>query len=160
MAKRCEEITFHLPPDHAFAEFAQQYGIAWEIEYPRHSDGMMRILNQATLFEKIASVLTDRLAARPAAWLPDALSLDTDLGVTTLEFGGGKVSVGEEWGSVARVSLSQDKLMQLLMGYRSARDLLNAPGVVLAGAVRSEVLPLLDVLFPKGVPFVWTPDYF
>ncbi len=160
VTKRCEAITLHLPPDHAFSEFAQQFGITWEIEYPRYSDGMMRVLNQVSLFQKIAPVLTDRLAARPVAWLPDALSLDTDLGVTTLTFEDGVVSVGEERGSVARVSLSQDKLMQLLMGYRSARDLLNTPDVVVASAVGTGVLPLLDVLFPKGVPFVWTPDYF
>jgi predicted acetyltransferase len=161
--KRCEEITFYLPPGHAFAEFAQRFGITWQITYPRHSDGMMRILNQPPLFEKLLPVLNGRLAARPGVTLPDALALETELGVTTLAFEGERVGLGHAAEAEVRLSLSQDKLMQLAMGYRSARDLLSAEDVRVSGAVSSgkeTLLPVLEVLFPKGLPFVWTADHF
>jgi predicted acetyltransferase len=157
--KRCSEITFHLPPDHAFAEYAQRFGIRWTVTYPRHSHGMMRILNQQPLFEKILSVLSDRLAKRADARAPEALSIETDLGVTTLGFGEGKVRLDGTRAPV-RLSLSQDVLMQLIMGYRSARDVLTASGVDLVGMEEAELLPLLEILFPKSVPYMWVSDYF
>jgi predicted acetyltransferase len=161
--KRCEAITFHLPPDHAFAEYAQQFGISWQITYPRTSDGMMRIMNQGPLFEKLLPLLNARLAARSGVVLPHALALETELGVTALVFAQKQVALGAVEDAAVRLSMSQDKLMQLLMGYRSARDLLLAPDVVLeldGGVTREALLPALQVLFPKGTPFVWTADYF
>lgn len=50
--------------------------------------------------------------------------------------------------------------MQLVMGYRSARDILNSSDGVPTGITASDLVPLLDVLFPKGTPFMWTSDYF
>ena len=158
--KRCEQITFDLPPDHAFAEFAQQFGMTSEIVYPRYSDGMLRILNQPPLFEKVVPVLSDRLAAESNFVPIESLALETDLGTTALRFSGTTVSLGTEKDSRVRLALSQDKLIQLMMGYRVARDVLDAPGVALEGASREDVLPTLDVLFPRGVPFMWTPDHF
>ncbi|MBN1250058.1 MAG: GNAT family N-acetyltransferase, partial [Anaerolineae bacterium] len=49
--KRCEAVEAVIPPDHAFAEYLQRFGCTWEIRYPRYADGMMRIMNQDTLFE-------------------------------------------------------------------------------------------------------------
>ena len=161
--KRCEQITFYMPPDHAFAEYAQQFGISWQITHPRYSDGMMRILNQQSLFEKLLAVLNARLAARSGVVLPHALALETELGVTTLVFAQKQVALGTVEDAAVRLSMSQDKQMQLLMGYRSARDLLTAPDVVLElndGVAREALLSVLNVLFPKGTPFVWTTDYF
>jgi len=73
------------------------------------------------------------------------------------------VGLGHAAEAEVRLSLSQDKLMQLAMGYRSARDLLSAEDVRVSGAVSSgkeTLLPVLEVLFPKGLPFVWTADHF
>jgi len=55
-----------------------------------------------------------------------------------------------------RLELSQDKLTQLVIGYRSARDVLNDPQVTAHG----DVLPLLNILFPKGTPYIWVADHF
>jgi len=46
------------------------------------------------------------------------------------------------------------------MGYRGARDILNSGDGVLAGITASDLVPLLDVMFPRGTPFMWTSDYF
>lgn len=158
--KRCSEITFFLPPDHAFSEYAQQFGVTWHITYSRYSDAMMRILNQQPLFEKLLPVLSGRLARRSDIHPPESLSLMTGLGVTTLGFEGAKVILRDRVAAPVTLSLPQDRLVQLVMGYRSARDILNSNDGVLAGIAASDLVPLLDVLFPKGTPFMWTSDYF
>jgi len=160
--KRCEDITFVMPPDHAFAEFAQRYGTRWTIVYPRYSDGMMRILNQQPLFEKLAPELSRRLeqAAAVRDWV-GTLGLRTDLGTTVLAIDHGTVTVDSDSGDEDRthdldLSLPQWALMQLVMGYRSVRDVVDSPGVKLVG----EEDELLNALFPRQAPFVWPADYF
>jgi hypothetical protein len=54
------------------------------------------------------------------------------------------------------IKLPQDKLAQLVVGYRSASDLLTDLDMQALGDTR----PLLDTLFPKCQPHVWMPDYF
>ncbi len=154
--KRCEDIAFYMPPDHPFAEFAQRYGVEWTVTYPRYGAGMMRILNQQPLFETLALELERRLAASPLAGYTGALSLETDLGTTSLDFAAGHVTVNGDVSAELRLTLPQSALMQLLMGYRRARDVLNDPAVSLTG----EGLPLLDALFPKGAPYPWLADHF
>ncbi len=154
--KRCEDISFYMPPDHPFAEFAQRYGVEWTVTYTRHGAGMMRILNQQPLFEAIAPELERRLAASPLAGHTGVLALQTDLGMTTLHFAAGHVTVNGETSADMCLTLPQSALMQLLMGYRRARDVLNDPAVSLTGTG----LPLLDALFPKGSPYPWLADHF
>jgi len=120
----------------------------------------MRILNQQPLFEKLLPVLSGRLARRSDIHPPESLSLMTGLGVTTLGFEGAKVILRDRVAAPVTLSLPQDRLVQLVMGYRSARDILNSNDGVLAGIAASDLVPLLDVLFPKGTPFMWTSDYF
>ena len=155
IAKRCEAIELHLPPDHPFGEFVQRYGAKWKITYPRYGSGMMRILNQQPLFEKIVPEMERRLALSPLAGYTGGLALSTDLGTTTLAFDGGKLAVGAVE-VPAQIRLSQDKLGQLVMGYRSVRDVLNAPDVQITG----DALALLNALFVKGHPYVWVADHF
>lgn len=154
--KRCEAITFDMPPDHPFSEYVQRYGTVWTIAYPRYADGMMRILNQQPLFEKLVPVFEHRLALPRAAGLLGSLTIETELGTTSLTFSEGKVKIARGGANPERISLPQDGLIQLLMGYRSLRDVMNSPEVTVEG----DALPMLDRLFPKDEPFVWKPDHF
>lgn len=151
--KRCERINAVIPPDHAFAEYLQRFGSQWEIAYPRYGDGMLRILNQPELFEKLSPELARRVAGMAAA---RPIALETDLGALTLipEADGLRCVPGIE--AEAQLTLSQDKLMQLVMGYRSVQDVLNSPEVTMTG----DALPMLTALFPKDMAFVWSPDHF
>jgi predicted acetyltransferase len=151
--KRCEHIGAILPTDHAFAEYLQRFGSEWEIAYPRYGDGMLRILNQPELFEKLAPELARRIAGMAEA---RPIALETDLGAVTLipEANGLRCTPGI--GAEARLTLSQDKLTQLVMGYRSIRDVLNSSEVTMTG----DALSTLAALFPKDVAFVWSADHF
>ena len=156
IAKRCGEITLFLPPDHPFAEFLQRYGCEWRVRYPARADGMMRLLNQATFFAKIGPELERRVAVSPLAGLTRSLRIETDIGKTTLEFQHGKLTDSTDAPAENAITLPQGKLMQLVTGCRSARDLVSDPEV----RVQGEVRPLLETLFPQGHPYVWLADYF
>ncbi len=156
VAKRCEDVQFFIPPDHPFAEYVQRFGAVWTIIYPRHGSGMLRLLNLQPFFEKIAPELERRLALSHATGYSGALTFQTDLGTLALVIYKGKVHVEDDARTDLRLELSQDRLTQLAIGYRSPRDMLNDPQVIAHG----DVLPLLDILFPKGVPYVWVADHF
>jgi predicted acetyltransferase len=147
IAKRCETIRFHMPPDHPFAEFLQRYGCEWTITHPRQADGMLRILNQAALVDKLRPELERRLSAVRIDRLPGTILLRTDLSETAISY--------TSPDSVA-LELAQDKLMQLIAGYRSVHDSCSEPGVKMMPG--SE--PLWNVLFPKGHPYMWVADHF
>jgi predicted acetyltransferase len=153
--QRCGHITLFMPPDHPFTEYAQRYGGEWTSEYPKNGGGMMRIVNQGTLFQKIGSEL-ERRAVACRSELSGAMTIRTDIGTTTLRLADGALRVEAGGQAAISVELSQDKLMQLVAGYRRARDVLNDPGVRLRG----DVEPILDALFPKGHPYVWLADLF
>ncbi len=154
--RRCGEIHILIPPDHPFAEYAQQCGCKWEIRCEKNGGGMMRILNLYSLFQKIDPELRRRVALSSQWGSRAALTFKTDLGAVTVDVQPDAVRVisGEQDG--LRLSLSQDRLMQLMAGYRSVGDLLNDPQVQADGHVR----PWLEALFPPQRPFVWLADYF
>jgi len=151
--KRCEEITVFAPPDDPFAEYAQRFGTEWTIRNPRYSDGMLRIMNQRPLFEKLAPELARRLSGFEGA-VP--IAIQTDLGAITLTPESGDVTLQDGVAAEAQLALSQDKLMQLILGYRSVRDLLNTPDVTVTG----DAVPMLQALFPRDTAFMWKPDHF
>jgi len=151
--KRCEQITIYAPPDDPFAEYAQRFGIEWTIWRPRYSDGMARILNQTPFLEKLAPELARRIAGCADA---KPVGLKTDLGAITLVPTTGKVRIQEGIAAGAQLALSQDRLVQLILGYRSVRDVLNSSDVTVTG----DALPTLNALFPRDTAFMWRPDYF
>jgi hypothetical protein len=153
--KRCGHITFRQPSDHAFAEYAQRFGCKWEIDCPKDGGGMMRILNLESVIRKVKPEFKRRIdAARPGQ--SGSLTIQTDIGAVTFDIDRGELELafGQQASSV--LSLSQDKLVQMLVGYRCARDVLNDPTVQIAG----DVLPWLGALFPMGHAYVWRADHF
>ena len=153
VAKRCEKITIFAPPDDPFAEYAQRFGTEWTIRNPRYSDGMLRIMNQRPFFEKLAPELARRLSGVQGA---TPIALHTDLGALTLTPESGHITLQDGVAAEAQLALSQDKLMQLILGYRSVRDMLNTPDVTVTG----DAVPMLQALFPRDTAFMWKPDHF
>ncbi|MCK4283506.1 MAG: GNAT family N-acetyltransferase [Candidatus Brocadiae bacterium] len=151
--RRCGEVQLHMASDDPFVRFARRYGCNTQIGYRRMGGGMMRILNQDTLFRKLQPALQERVARSPLAGRPTTVGLETDLATTELHFNGApEADQTRRW----RVKLGQDKLMQLVVGYRAADDLLADPDVTAEGDVRA----LLEVLFGGLSPYVWRVDTF
>ena len=153
--KRCAKIGLYLPPDHGFAEYVARYGCEWTINYPRDQNGLMRVIDQNSLMQKLQPVLQDRLSAADICCAD--LQIQTDLETTTLHIAESECEIASgEKTDKPIVRLSQGNLMQLVVGYRSARDVLNAPDV----QAEPEAAAQLEILFPKGRPYIWSVDHF
>ena len=149
--RRCAQIDLQMPPDHPFAGFLRRCGCHVELNYPRMGGGMMRMLNQDSLLAKLAPALTSRLAESRFQGAHVSLQIETDLRSSRL-------CLGPEGGHdlPVTVSLCQSALMQLMMGYRDAADVLSDHHAQTAG----EAEAVLDVLFGRQVPYVWQADRF
>jgi hypothetical protein len=153
--RRCGHVTLYLPPDHPFGEYVERFGCEWTSQRPKNGGGVMRIVNQETLFAKIEPELARRAAS--CGDVPSgSLVLRTALAAIEVRLDGRSPQRATGKPAVASVALSQDRLMQLVAGARSARDVLNDP-LVVADAGAEQVL---DALFPKGYPYTWLADRF
>jgi predicted acetyltransferase len=150
--RRCGDLALQAPPDHPLARYCVRCGATVRSVYPRMGNGMMRILNQGPLFGKLTPALEARLTQGRFAQSPLALTLETDLDTTDLQLN--RSAEGDEL--VVRASLPQGKLMQLLVGYRRADDVLADPDVESWGPAQD----VLDLLFAGQVPYVWQTDRF
>jgi predicted acetyltransferase len=149
--RRCGQIEFRMPPDHAFMRFARRFGLHAQADYPRMGGGMMRVLNQEPAFEVLRAAMERRFAETGLGDESVALTIETDLGESALRFGDG------EGGTVrGAVRLDQGRLAQVMVGYRAARDVLSDPGVENEG----EAERLLETLFGGRLPYVWQSDRF
>jgi len=154
--RRAGSITLYLPPDHPFTEFCHRYECKVTFGYPRCGSGMMRIVSQDSLFEKIGEELSARLANSRLAGRSARIGLRTDLGDTLLEIDRGRVTVRPGASADDSIELPQSMLMQLVTGYRTPRDLLTEPGASFHG----DALSLAEVLFPTQNAYVWAGDHF
>jgi len=146
VAMRCGEVEFFMPLDHPFTRYVMRYGCRTHGIYHRMGGGMMRILNQESLFGKLRPALQRRVGERSVHAV-----IKTELGTTELKLG---PAGGEPL--TCRASLPQSALTQLVVGYRQADDVLGDEGVESEGDAEG----VLDVLFGGQHPFSWQADCF
>jgi GNAT superfamily N-acetyltransferase len=152
-----ERIRVHVPPDDPFARFGTRFGSEHRTAYPSNSGSMGRIIRLAPLFRKLLPTLTGRLGDAEVRW-ERPLELHTDIGTVCLNHVSGCVVLSRMPPAQRplRVSLPILKLTQLAFGYRAVADISHDAGVSIPGAA----LPILDVLFPVGTPYMWWSDRF
>jgi len=154
MERRFEYIRFSLPLDHPFTEYCHRFGSESVVRYRKDSGGMMRIINQRTLFQKIEDELQRRVKERKVENVQ--VEVKTELASTEFRVRGRELSVSEGNGKgMNRIELPQSILTQLVVGYRSVQDVVNDWRVKVRGNVR-----LLEALFPKSFPYMWVLDRF
>lgn len=154
--RRCGHITLFMPPDHPLAEFSRRYGCELITQYPKAGSGMMRIINQKTLFEKIRGELKRRISDSKPGGYSGSLEIRTDTGSVTFQVCAGSLNIFPGRKAENFLKLPQAKLIQLVVGYRTVRDILDDSDVELSSSLK----PLLNVLFPKDNPYVWLADHF
>ena len=152
-----ERIRCAIPADHPFATFCRRYGCRTNIYTPKDHMGMMRIINQSSILEKITGELEKRLrrSAHLSEWRGQIL-ISTDLGQDCLEIDQGSVRHTNSCKNGFYLEIPQDKLIQLMMGRRNIEDLAIEPDVW----VNVGIIPVLDTLFPLGHSHVWWSDRF
>ena len=151
------QLLCHIPIDHPFAIFCRRYDCRTHIRNWKDSGGMMRIINQSSTLEKITGELEKRLQrdAELSEW-SGKLLISTDLGQDCLEIDHGSVAYTNNQTNGFHLEMPQDKLIQLVMGRRSIRDLAIEPDV----SVSAEIIPVLEALFSLDYPHVWWLDRF
>ncbi len=149
---RFSRIVFHVPSDHPLTMLCHRYGYVLTSRHPRRADGMARIANLRAFLEGIKGELERRLEVARGVG-STTISIKTDIGELTLAIRENEVEILEASKADYKVELPQSAFVQLVMGYRSVRDL--AYDVLKADA---KSVKLLEVLFPQGVPYVWHPD--
>jgi len=153
--KKATELEIYTPFDHSFAELCKSLGCKVSIDYPYASDGMGRIINIKSTFEKLVPVLEERIKQVCVKDLPSQISFKTDIGFITLEISDSGTSLSEA-DSANWIELPQWALMQLILGYRHPRNILVDQAVKHEGRVEKA----LEVLFPAGNPHIWHSDRF
>jgi hypothetical protein len=150
--KRCGHFELHGARDHRFARYLRRCGCRVQSDYPRMGNGMMRVLNQDSLLEKLLPAMEERLALSAFRDVRVRLAFETDLGASELLLGAG----GKGTDLNVRLVLCQDQLMQLVAGYRRADDVVSEENVHASEGAE----PVLDVLFGGQEPYVWQSDRF
>ena len=151
-----EVVEFRLPYDHPFSDFCSPLGCNWEIEYPRNHGIMARIIDLPTLFRNLKKELIRRIQ-RSGYSTQTALILETDIGSVSLSIRSTYVKIDDRQARGATlVRIPQMRLIQLVMGYRSAEDIASESDVF----IPRPVLPILSVLFPTTVGYIWWSDRF
>jgi len=158
--KRCGELTVWSPLDHPLFEVAGRFGARGTIRLNRSGGALARIIDQQRLFETIAPELSLRACSAGLSKWRGAVTVRTELGESSLKLAGGRVSVAAGRARAKRMvslELPQPALTQLVMGFRSAADVLSTEGVAVEGDGAEEILA---GLFPCGQPHMWQPDHF
>jgi len=153
--RRCGNTSFFMPPNHAFAQFIHRYGCELTTQYPKNGGGMMRIINQDSLFGKLQGELKKKVHQADID-NPISLQIKTDIGDTTIPLLGNQSMHSPEQERKYSLELSQDKLAQLVVGYRNMRDSLNDSDVKVSG----DIEPLANLLFSGTFPYMWLADHF
>ena len=153
---RAGDIQLFLPPDHPFAEFCHRCDCGSTISYRKNSSFMMRIINQDALFRKLEPEFNRRISRSHLKDYSGSFVFRTDIGVSRFKIDKGSVKVQANRKGKAVLNLSQAQLTQLLVGYRSARDVLKEAGIKAGRNLES----LINVLLPKGNPYIWDRSRF
>jgi hypothetical protein len=155
--KRVESMAFLLPPDDRFSMYARRFGGTLTVNYPYSGAGMLRVINLATLFDKLSPEFSARLQAAGFSGPERTFLLRTDVGSVQVTAGEAGVRVRPaRAGKRVVVEMPQHRLGELLFGYRTVADVAGEPGVRIPRALTA----LLEVLFPLQWAHVSRADYF
>ena len=150
ISRRCENINLHMPIDHPFVQFCRRYGGVHTTHYPKNSGGMARIINQENLFKKIKMELERRLYKMNLNY-NILLRIKTDIEDTTISLNNRSRKQKRYF-----IKLSQDKLAQLIIGYKNIREIVNDPGTI----VKGDVDVLTNLFSPDIAAYMYSGDRF
>jgi len=145
LQERRSYIKVHAPPDHPFVKVAKAYGCTVESFYPWSGGGMARVLRLKDLLEAVIGELERR-----GSNVEGEVTLRVEGEEVTLRARRESVKIEEGSTSCNVIELGPGEAAQLVMGFRSAAELLPRAAKGQAG--------LLASLFPERNPYVWQPD--
>jgi predicted acetyltransferase len=155
-ARRREErdIVLPMPWDDALAVFIRQFASAdWRMWSNPTGGALMRIADFPALMSKLEPTFAQRWQNAHTDLPPIEFTFSCELGKVGFRVGTDGVAVGAP-GSRRRVKVPQRWLSGLLTGYHTPSDIAQREGC----AIPRALFPYMDILFPRGWPFVYQGD--
>lgn len=148
-------LLFHLPPAHPLAASFLLYQSDHKTTVFRNRHGMMTVVDLQETLEAMVADWEYRIGNLFESALCAEVTLLIDKEAYRIRCNRGFIDVAKTTGN-NKVSLNRIELIHLLTGYRYPEEILSTKKHVLP---RSALL-LLDALFPKRHPYIWTLDRF
>jgi len=150
-----QDICFHMPPEHPFAQYVAQFRSRHEVQHTRDEGGMMAFVNLGETLESMLPEWEAQTQNSAARGLRVEVTLVVDRVPYRVRANKGAIDVAMATGA-NKFSLSQAELMQLLTGSRYLDEVLLQRRRILSPESRV----LLGALFPKRSAYVWPLDRF
>ena len=147
--KGLKEIMCPVSPDHPFARYAFWHDAEIRVNRGKGA-GMARVLNLASILEKMSEEFERRLHYSELHYIDHSLTIATEESSAVIDIRGDNVTLETGLESDYRIDLPLDCLNPLITGYRGIREVLNDPRVKVKGG--EEATRILEVLFPTGHP--------
>jgi len=157
VSEGADTIRFELPRSHPFPEIVCDEGNG-NMSHAEREGMMLRLINLASLLNKIKPELEERLRKRGLLNVTADISLCAGGQEAALHVEGGRVSVAPgRKGTV--VELDMRRMCRLLFGDLTMSEMseLNAAKGL---RIEADQLALLDALFPRQNPVYWGCDHF
>ncbi len=154
-AHHASQIRIAAPPTHPFMKYLMRFESRYEMHVKRNRDGMMAIINMGETLESMIPEWESQLTRSSLYSERAEVTLLVDKKPFRIRATRGAIDVAPQSGD-NKVTLSQGEFSQLLCGYRYLDEVLATRRRLVTPQGRS----LLEVLFPKRTPFVWTMDHF
>lgn len=155
LEQHAPQIQFSAPPCHPFLKYLLQYESKYEMHVRRNRDGMMTVVDLGETLESMIPEWESTLAQRALVHERAEVTLLIEKKPFRIRANRGAIDVSPNSGD-NKMSISDVEFVQLLSGYRYLDEILLSRRRILTPASRA----LLQVLFPKRIPFVWPVDHF
>lgn len=155
LEEHAPQIRFAAPPCHPFLQYLLQFESKYEMHVKRNRDGMMTVVDLGETLESMIPEWESALAQRALVRERAEVTLLIGKKPFRIRANRGAIDVTPNSGE-NKMSISSVEFVQLLSGYRYLDEILLSRRRILNPASRA----LLQVLFPKRIPFVWPVDHF
>ncbi|NLN93762.1 MAG: GNAT family N-acetyltransferase [Candidatus Hydrogenedens sp.] len=149
------QLNFYLPPLHPLARSFVLLESDHTTRISRNCHGMMTILDVGDTFKAMKPEWEHRLKRYAPRDFSSEVTLLTEKEAWRIRCEEGRIEIAPQGGK-NKLSLTRQELTQLLVGYRHLEELLCSGRRPLPHSSRL----LLETLFPKRFPYIWTLDRF
>ncbi len=151
-----KDIALVGPPDHPLPRYLRRFGFQETASTDRSGGGMARIIDLGSPMRKLTDYVGQRAASGALSGWEGSVGLSTDVGDVTLRVSDGRAAAEDGATGDLRAAMPQDRLLQLLFGYRDAHTVALDSDVHMS----KEAATVLDSMFPHDTPYMWWSDRF
>lgn len=149
-----KDIQCRIPWDDALTVFLRQFvGAQFTMDSNPTGGALMKIVDFPALMRELQPLFQQRWQEAHSKRAPSSFTLASELGEVGIAVSRSKVQLTERTRGPS-VFIPQRWLSGLLTGYHGIRDIAHRKGAKVPG----HLLPVLEILFPTGWPFIYQGD--